>query len=1485
MPKIVAYPIKKNHFGHLFFYLPTFGIIKLYAEYKHTRMLEKIINFSVNNKLIVVLFTLTIVAFGLYAALNISVGTVPDITNNQIQVITTSGNLSTPEIEQFITTPVEMEMANMPGVIEIRSVSKFGISVVTVVFEESMGTYLPRQLTAEKIKSASSIIPEAYGSPEMGPISTGLGEIYQYVVDVEPGYEDKYSAMDLRTIQDWIIKRRLSGMKGVVEINSWGGYLKQYEVAVNPEKIKSLDISLMEIFNALENNNSITGGSYIEKTNQTYFIRGDGKARTLEDIENIVVKNNAGTPILVKDLAEVKFGHANRFGAITANGKGETVLGQVMMLKDANSRDVINEVNTRVAEIQKNLPEGVFINPILERSELISKTSSTVVENLVFGAIIVLLVVVLILGNWRSALVIASTIPLALLFTLGMMYIFNIDANLMSLGALDFGIIIDGSVIIVEYIAIKMSLRRNEIQSSEGDRRKTILDNISISGASSMMKSAIFGQIIILIVFIPILSLSGVEGKMFHPMALSFSFAIIGAMIVGLTWIPVASSLFLRPEKENKRNISHWIMDKVYQSYHPVIKWSCNHKKIVLGIALLSLVFSVYIFTRIGGEFVPTLDEGDFVIQPVLKTGTSLSKTVEMSTKMENILIDNFPDEVDQIVCRIGAAEVPTDPMSMEEIDMIIKLHPKDDWTRAESKVALAGEFKKALSIIPGVEYEFTQPIEMRFNELITGVRSDIAVKVFGEDLDYINEKAREIKTLIENVPGASDVIVEKTEGLPQIKVDYNRSKIAYYGVDINTLNTSLSAAFGGKKAGVIFEGEKRFDMVMRLDQEYRTDIDDIRQLQIPLPGGQMVPLSELADISYTKGPAKISHDNARRRVVVSVNVRNRDLESVILDIQNIIDENLQLKAGNYIEYGGQFENLQSATTRLMVAVPVALLLIFIFLHFAFKSFKDALLIFIAIPLATVGGVTLLWIRGMPFSVSAGIGFIALFGIAVLNGIVLIEHFKELQQQGMTNMRELILTGTKNRLRPVLLTAATDAMGFLPMAISTGAGAEVQRPLATVVIGGLVTSTMLTMIALPLLYEIFYNVKGIQFFPLRFIRTKTFVALMLILSVPAVSAFAQNPELKLNDAIDTAMYNNKQIAAYMLKVDESKKLKKTAFDPGKTLFSYGTDQNNIAENGFPLKVWGVEQSFSFPTLYGAESNARKIQVSIAEADLNNQKNTLAKNVSLAFVDYQILLNKQILYHTLDSLYNGLLANAEIRAEKGDISRLEVMNIKAKKNQATIRLDALKLDVANAYKHLKVLMHYQGEFTVSTNVELLTQIGEVPNSLPVFDLLKNETDYFNSLIRVEKNRMLPEFSANYFIGSNQYQDSRYYHGFEVGVALPLFYGSSKAKIQAARLSANAKKLSVENEIDLINNDLQKLISEQRKYKAMLDNYTSAGEPLVNEILETALKSYQLGEINFFQFVNSYETAIQMQFENFDNLLQYNKITSEIKYFSK
>ncbi|HNS18702.1 MAG TPA: CusA/CzcA family heavy metal efflux RND transporter [Bacteroidales bacterium] len=1446
-------------------------------------MLKNIIDFSINNKLIVILFTLTVAAFGLYAVLRIPVGAVPDITNNQVQVITTSGNLSTQEIEQYITASVEMEMANLPGVKEIRSVSKFGISLVTIVFDENMGTYLPRQLIAEKIKSATAKIPQGFGEPEMGPITTGLGEIYQYTLDIKEGYENKYSATDLRTIQDWVIKRRLSGIKGVVEINSWGGYLKQYEVSINPSQLMAMDITLMEIFNALEANNSISGGSYLEKTNQSYFIRGDGQVKSIEDIENIVVKNSQGTPILIKNIASVSFGHANRYGAITANGKGETILGQVMMLKNANSKEVINEVKNRVAEIQNNLPEGVSINPIVDRSELVAKTSFTVVENLILGALIVMFTVILLLGNIRLALVITSVIPLALLFTIAMMYVFGIDANLMSLGALDFGIIIDGAVIIVEFIALKIAIRKTDIENAKSDERASIMDAISLDGASRMMKSAIFGQIIILIVFIPILSLTGVEGKMFKPMALSFCFAIIGAMIMGLTWIPVASSLFLKPPGTNRKNVSDWLMNLAHRSYSPVIHWACAHKRIVLGAALISLLVTAFLFTRIGGEFVPTLDEGDFVIQPVLKTGTSLSKTIETTTQMEQILINNFT-EVDKIVSRIGAAEVPTDPMSMEEIDMIIKLKPRKTWTNAKSKEELADKFKDALSAIPGIEYEFTQPIEMRFNELITGVRSDIAIKIFGDDLEYIDKKAIEIKGLIEGIPGASDIILEKTAGLPQIKINYNRTKIAYYGVDIKTLNSYLATAFGGEATGIVFEGEKRFDLVVRFDKQNRTDIDDIRRLQVPLSNGNQIPLSELAEIHYAEGPAKISRENTHRRVVVSVNVRNRDLQSVVNDIRATIDKNITLKPGNYVAYGGQFENLRNATNRLLIAVPVALILIFIFLHFAFKSLKDAIMIFTAIPLATVGGVFLLWVRGMPFSVSAGVGFIALFGIAVLNGIVLIEHLKQLKHNGTMSMRELIIQGTKDRLRPVMLTAGAAAMGFLPMALSTGAGAEVQRPLATVVIGGLVTSTMLTMIALPLMFEIFYNVIGMKFFPLRFIRAKECL-LILVLLLPSFGLRAQNKELTLDDAIKIALQNNKEIKAYGLKVEEQKTLIPSAIALDKTTFTYGTDQNNIAENNYPLKVWGIEQSFNFPTLYGAEVRAKRIEHSIAEAELKIQSENLIKHVSLSYIELQLLNEKLKIYQNIDSLYLTILKGATLKNSKGEVPNLDLLNMQAKQQKINHQLNEIKFSIDNTYSALKALMGYDSSFTVSPEIPVLNSLNRNIDSIPFILWLRSKEALVNAYIGIEKNKLLPDLSFNYFLGTNFFENAKYYHGFEAGLSIPLFFNAQKSKIKASEIAMDATNHFSEYEIDLLKTKQKELSNAYLKLKELLNYHTETGSKLYDEIIRTAQLSLENGEIDFFTFATSTETALQIQLDYFNNLMNYNSVTLELNYLSK
>lgn len=1447
-------------------------------------MLEKIIHFSLKYKLIAILFTFGIAVFGIYSIINIPVGAVPDITNNQVQVITTSNNLSTQEIEQFITAPVELEMANLPGVKEIRSISKFGLSVVTIVFEEGMGTYLPRQLIAEKIKSASANIPQGFGTPEMGPITTGLGEIYQYTLDVKPGYKNRYTAMDLRTIQDWIVKRQLSGIKGVVEVNSWGGYLKQYEVAINPQKLQEMNVTLMDVFNALESNNSISGGGYIEKNTQSYFIRGDAQVKSLSDIENIVVKNERGMPILVKNIAQVHFGYANRFGAITANGEGEKVFGQIMMLKNANSKEVIRDIKDRVAEVQANLPEGVYVNPVLERGELISKTTSTVFENLLFGCIIVFIVVLLLLGNLRSALIIASMIPLALLFTLSMMYIFGIDANLMSLGALDFGIIIDGAVIIVEFVAVSLIDHHRELKAQKGEKKQQLMDQLTYFGASRMMHSAIFGQLIILIVFIPILSLQGVEGKMFQPMALAFSFAIFGAMILCLTWLPVIISLYLKPQKLSKKNISKRIMKFATMTYLPVMKWSINHKRIIFSLALGSLIFAVILLTRMGGEFVPTLDEGDFVIQPVLKTGTSLSKTVETTTQMEKILKTKFP-EVDQIVSRIGAAEVPTDPMSMEEVDMIIKLKPKSQWVSAKSKEELANLFKKALSVIPGIEYEFTQPIEMRFNELITGVRADIAVKVFGEDLNYLNEKATEIKALIEKIPGAADVILEKTTGLPQMNVKYNREKIAYYGVDAKTLNAYLSTAFGGESTNSVFEGEKRFDLEVRLQKESRTDIDNIKQLQVPLPNGKQVPLSELADITFTEGPAKISRENTRRRVVVSVNVRNRDLKSVVSDIQKTVEKNVQLNPGTYIKYGGQFENLQNATNRLMIAVPIALAMIFIFLHFAFKSMKDTIMIFTAVPLSIVGGVLALWMRGMSFSISAGVGFIALFGIAVLNGIVLIEHLKHLKQTGMTDMRKLILIGTTDRLRPVMLTAAAAAMGFLPMAISTGSGAEVQRPLATVVIGGLVTSSMLTMIALPLLFMMFHDDEGLKYKIVRLFKSKNFLIPLLFI-LPTGQAFAQPRQLSLESAIQLALGNNKEYQAYQMKVKERQIIATNKFDMDKTKIYYGYDQANMAENGYPLHTFGIEQTLPFPTVFAERNRANYWEVAMSEDELLRQKMILTKQVSSIYYDILFLNTKLEYYQKLDSLYGKLNESAEKRYKLGDISQLDQMNAQAKKQQIDLELNQLKYDLSSAYQQLVSVIQLKEPFTIaSQDIHLISITTPDYSNLADIKWLKNRSNYLNSTIKIEKQRLLPDFTLGYFYGYNNFQNHKGYNGITVGVSIPLYAKTQKTKSKALQMEIMANEMVIKNDLLLLESKYNRLQNELTKHRVAIDFYQSTGKKLSDEIIRSATKSYQAGAIDFYQFAMSIENSMNLKLDYYKAIAAYNQTALEMNYLTK
>ncbi|MEA1785742.1 CusA/CzcA family heavy metal efflux RND transporter [Arenibacter sp. GZD96] len=1444
-------------------------------------MLERIIQYSIHHKLIILLFTAIVIGFGVYSLSHIPIGAVPDVTNNQVQVITTSRNLATEDVEKFLTYPVELEMANLPGVEEIRSISKFGLSVVTVVFEDKIGTYLPRQLIAEKIKSAEERIPVGFGTPFMGPVSTGLGEIYQYVIDVDAKHKDTYSLSDIRTIQDWIVKRQLSGIPGVVEVNTWGGHLKTYEVAVNPERLRAVNVSILDVFTALEKNNSIAGGSYIEKGNESFFIRGEGLVSSLSDIENIVVANRDGIPLLIRDIAKVGFGRANRFGAITGNGEGEKVLGQVMMLKGANSNSVIEAVKQRVAEIQSTLPTGISINPILERSELISKTTFTIAENLILGCLIVIFVVVLLLGNWRSGLVVASVIPLCMLFALSLMYVFDVDANLMSLGAIDFGIIIDGAVIIVEFIAFKITSQRTTLLALPVHERQGLIDRITYQGTTKMMNSAVFGQLIIIIVFIPILSLVGVEGKMFRPMAMVFCFALLGAMIFCFTYIPVMASLFIKPANTDRKTISSQLIGFLQNKYVPIITWAMRRKKLVLGLAILVLIFSGLLFSRMGGEFVPTLDEGDFVIQPVLKTGTSLSKTVAATTQMERILL-TFP-EVAQVVTRIGAAEVPTDPMSMEESDVIIKLKPKNEWVSAESKDELADKFKKALTDeIAGVDFEFTQPIEMRFNELITGVRADLAIKIFGEDLEILHRKAVEIEKAIKDVEGAADIIVEKTEGLPQMSVTYDRQKIAKYGMNIEDLNKVVTMGFAGMSAGTVFEGEKQFNLVVRYDEAHRKDIGNLERTAVMLPNGNTLPLSEFAQINYTTGPAKISRDDTKRRIVVGVNVRNRDLESVVNDVQRIIERDIKFPAGYTVSYGGQFENLRAASKRLTIAVPIALVLIFVLLYFAFNSVKEALLIYSAIPLAAIGGVLLLYVRGLPFSISAGVGFIALFGIAVLNGIVLIEEFKELKAHGITNINKRILMGTRNRLRPVLLTAAAAALGFLPMAISTSAGAEVQRPLATVVVGGLITATILTLVVLPILYSMFDRKDHI---PKRKLKVNLKALPLLVLLVLPVMGSAQSREISAQEALEIALEHNKGLRAAAQMVDQSKQLVGSAFNLDKTQIYYNYDENNIAPNGLALRVFGISQSLQFPTVYGAQRRLEKQKVNLASQQYRLSERLLTKEVNLAYYNAVYQNNLVAQYAYLDSLY-GQFANAsEKRYRVGETNLLEKLTAQAKHKEIAVQLAQSRENEKKALALLQQWLQSDSLYAISgRKMPKLVLLDWNATEHPGAQYLEAAQDLSESALRLERQKLLPDLQIAAFQGTNSGADVRQYAGFQVGVAVPLWFGAHKAKINAAKTETLIAENQLENYKIQLEASHQGLLSDLKTFEEALTYYETTGKTLADQLTTNASKAFVNGELDFLQYVQLLESAKTIEINYLQNLFQYNRTVLELNYLT-
>ena len=1060
-------------------------------------MFQKLITYSIRHKLVIGVLSIALAIWGVWSLVHLPFDSTPDITDNQVQVITQAPSLGAQEVEQYVTTPVEMALANIPRIQERRSISRSGLSVITLVFDDAADIYWARSQVSQVVEQLEKELPKNTET-EMGPIATGLGEIYHYTIRAKEGYEHKYSLTQLRTMQDWIVRKQLSGTPGVAEVSGWGGYVKQYEVAINTDQLNASGVSVSEVFDALQRNNSNTGGSYIEQNSNQYYIRGIGVVKNLEDVANITVKTVDGTPVKVGDVAKVQLGHATRFGAVTRNGEGEVVAGIAIMLKGENFQEVSKNVKERISQIQKSLPEGVVIEPFIDRTNLVDRVEGTIARNLIEGGLIVIFVLVIFLGNWRAGLVVASVIPLSMLFAFGMMKTFGIDGNLMSLGAIDFGMIVDSAVIIVEAVVTHI----NTGHFSQPEVRAAYLAQCQNGGAatpfaltqkqmdeevhfsaSRIRQSAAFGEIIIMIVYIPLMTLVGIEGKMFRPMALTVFFAILGAFILSLTYVPMASSLMLSRKVHTRKTFSDRVIEKLQAWYRPVLDWVLARNKDVITGAVALFCVSIVGFKYLGGEFIPSLEEGDFAVEMSMSQGTSLSQMVESCTKAEKLLKKEYP-EIKQVVSRIGSAEIPTDPMPVERADIMIALKPKAEWTSAKTTPELMEKMEETLSAIPGLEAEISQPIQMRNNELLTGIKQDVAIKIFGEDLDVLTQQAGKVKKMIENVPGVSGIFVEEVAGLPQIQVKYNHEKMAAYGVSVDDISGILETTFAGAVAGSLYEGDKKFDIVLRMDPSQR-NVESLEQLSIPFKDGTDIPLSQVADIDYSPAPAQVSHEDGARRIYVGFNVKGRDVQSTVEDIQEILDEKLKLPDGYYYNYGGEFENLQSATNRLMVVIPIALVIILLLLYATVKNVRESLFVFSAIPLAAIGGVWALWLRGMPFSISAGVGFIALFGVAVLNSIVLIGQMNQMQREektadnlsssiGVTEViHHRIIESCMVRLRPVLMTALVASMGFLPMALSQGDGAEVQRPLATVVIGGLITSTLLTLLVLPAIYKTF----------------------------------------------------------------------------------------------------------------------------------------------------------------------------------------------------------------------------------------------------------------------------------------------------------------------------------------------------------------------------------------------------------------------------
>ncbi len=1437
-------------------------------------MLSKIIQFSIKNKLVVLLGLFALMLGGIYSISKLPIDAVPDITNNQVLIITSVPSAGAPDVERLITVPIEQATRNVPGIVEQRSFSRFGLSLVTLVFNDDIDIYWARQQVSERLITVKSQMPEGMGIPELGPLTTGLGEVYQYVVRPKKGYEGRYSLTELRTMQDWIVRKQLLGTSGVADVSSFGGAVKQFEVSVNPELLKQYDLSVNDIYTALNDNNQNAGGAYIEHGPGVLFIRTEGMVDSMNQIASIPVKMLPnGIPLLVRDVAQVKLGEATKFGATAYNADGEVAGAVVMMLKGENSKQVIDDIKTKIATIQETMPEGVVIEPFLDRTKMVDNAIGTVSKNLLEGALIVIFVLILFLGNLRAGLVVASVIPLSMLFAFILMHLFGVSGNLMSLGALDFGLLVDGAVIIVE--AVLHQLYHSSKKGAQNQLDKQEMNSIVGQVSNKMMGAAAFGQIIILIVYLPILSLTGIEGKMFKPMAQTVSFALIGAFILSITYVPMMSAWVLNRNRIQKQTLTDRYMQKLEAFYEPLLMKALSMPKKIVGLTIAVFVGALILLTTLGGEFIPKLEEGDFAVDTRMLSGSSLNTTLDATQKASKLLLDRFP-EIEKIVTKIGAGEIPTDPMSMEASDLMIILKDKKDWVSAKTFDQLADTMGKVMSQVPGITSGFQYPVQMRFNELMTGSRQDVSCKIFGENLDSLAKYAALMGNLIKEVDGAKDLYTETVTGISQVVVHFNRTAIARYGANIKEVNQVIQSAYAGGVAGKVFEGDRRFDLVVRLNSVQKKDWQQIKNLMVTVGNRKQVPLYELAEVRIEEGPYQIQREDAARRIVVGFNVRGKDVKTVVTEVQEKVKKSIQFPPGYYVVYGGQFENLEHAVNRLQIAVPVALLLILVMLFFAFNNIKHCLLIFSAIPFSAIGGVFALWLRGMPFSISAGVGFIALFGVAVLNGIVLLTEMNKLSMEPNRTILDIIVTATKTRLRPILITASVASLGFIPMAISSGAGAEVQKPLATVVIGGLLSATLLTLFVLPIFYQLFEKKR---------IGQAAITILLLMVGFNATSVQAQNlPEKKnLQQVIEQALLVSPTLKTTSAQQAYYNALTKSNFDPAKLTLRGELGHVNSSLND---SKYSAEQVFDLPQVYQAQKNLYSSISQTYGYQMILDQNFLKHAVGQLYVQLQFQVAKGKLLKSLDSVYTKQLAAVDARFKAGQDNGLEQVNMQ----------NWVSMHQQSIIKNQAEIVAIQKQFTIltqSTNHILPDDVmifepklidTAITANHPLNQFWQQRLQSALEETNVAKSKILPQVAMGYTNQSFRMSpgDQARFNSVTVGLNIPLFRSGLKQKVKASQVNETVMQLEKEKAVFDLNLQIQKAWSS---YQQTLDLYQHIQKlmlPNASKIASMANASFKEGQISYIEWSNAMTQAQQIELQALESLELFNLNQSTLYY---